>query len=118
MKIKNNLISGFFASIGGVLTKVAFSFSSDGPISSYLLPNLENKFPEITDKNIFGTPLLLILKIALHILLMVIGVTTSGLMYTYYMASMQENGAARATVYNFCVNFIGSIIFGAIFFQE
>ena len=116
MKIKNNLISGFYASVGGVLTKVAFSFSEDGPISNWLLPNLKEQFPEIVDKNIYGVEILLILKIVTHILLMVIGVTTSGLMYAYYMASMQENGAARATVYNFCVNFIGSIIFGALFF--
>ena len=49
---------------------------------------------------------------------MSIAVTTSGLMYTYYVKSMQENGAAKATVYNFAVNYIGSIIFGFLFFNE
>ena len=49
MKIKNNLISGFYASVGGVLTKVAFSFSEDGPISNWLLPNLKEQFPKMVD---------------------------------------------------------------------
>ena len=47
---------------------------------------------------------------------MVVAITTSGLMYTYYVKSMQQNGAAKATVYNFFVKFIGSIVLGALFF--
>mmetsp|Transcript_5935 Transcript_5935/g.10113 ORF Transcript_5935/g.10113 Transcript_5935/m.10113 type:complete len:88 (+) Transcript_5935:219-482(+) len=49
---------------------------------------------------------------------MCVGITTSGLMYTYYMKSTQENGAAKATVYNFSVNYLGSLIFGFLFFDE
>ena len=32
MGIYNNLMSGTFASMGGVLNKVGFSFGDDGPI--------------------------------------------------------------------------------------
>ena len=49
---------------------------------------------------------------------MTVAVTNSGLMYTYYIKSMQINGAAKATVYNFAINYIGSIIFGFLFFNE
>ena len=32
MEFKYNLISGFFASVGGLLTKIGFSFGDDGTI--------------------------------------------------------------------------------------
>ena len=38
MKIKNNLISGSFASLSGVLTKIGFSFGKDGAIDTTILP--------------------------------------------------------------------------------
>ena len=40
------------------------------------------------------------------------------LMLRFYVLSMQENGAAKATVNNFAVNFVASIIFGWLFFAE
>ena len=40
------------------------------------------------------------------------------LMMRFYVLSMHENGAAKATVYNFVVNYFASIFFGAIFFGE
>ena len=42
----------------------------------------------------------------------------NALMLKYYVRSMHENGAAKATVYNFAVNYLSSILFGALFFQE
>ena len=42
MKIKNNLISGLCASIGGVLTKIAFSFGDDGMITEKFIPVLRS----------------------------------------------------------------------------
>ena len=110
MKIKNNLISGFFASVGGVLTKVGFGFSEDGTVDQVIVPYIKTLY-EIE-------PYALYVKIAIHICCMCIAITTSGLMYTYYVKSMQENGAAKATVYNFAVNYIGSIVFGFLFFNE
>ena len=40
------------------------------------------------------------------------------LMMRFYVLSMHENGAGKATVYNFVVNYFASIFFGAIFFNE
>ena len=34
------------------------------------------------------------------------------------MLSMHENGAAKATVYNFSVNYCASLFFGAVVFGE
>ena len=120
MKIKNNLISGFFASLGGVLTKVAFGFGSDGTIDSVIIPIVKR---ELIDKDgsllsFVTTDQIYLLKYLLHLIFMLIGLTTSGLMMTYYVKSMQENGAGKATVYNFAVNYIGSLVFGALFFNE
>ena len=39
-------------------------------------------------------------------------------MYRYYVLSMHENGAAKATVYNFSVNYCASLFFGAVVFGE
>ena len=47
MKITNNLISGFFASVGGVLTKVAFGFGPDGTIDTVIIPIIKR---ELLDK--------------------------------------------------------------------
>ena len=40
------------------------------------------------------------------------------LMFRFYVLSMHENGAAKATVFNFVVNYFASILFGAMFFSE
>ena len=112
MKIKNNLISGSFASLSGVLTKVGFSFGKDGAIDARILPLIKENVPSVNEN------IEMLLKYGLHGVFMVMAVTVSGLMYTYYLRSMHENGAAKATVYNFAVNYVGSIIFGALIFDE
>ena len=53
---------------------------------------------------------------------------TNGLMLKFFVKAMQENGAAKATVYNFTINYLSSvrltsnfiiqIVFGAMFFDE
>ena len=40
------------------------------------------------------------------------------LMNMYFVKSMAENGAAKATVQNFSINYLASIAFGAIVFKE
>ena len=40
------------------------------------------------------------------------------LMMRFYVLSMHENGAAKATVYNFVVNYVASIVIGAAVFGE
>ena len=121
MGIKNNLISGFCASCGGVLTKVAFGFGSDGTVDTAFMPIIKDIISQDTYSfkllgviNILGYTipaftLNYLIKMAIHILFMCMGITTSTLMYTYYVKSMQENGAGKATVYNFAVNYLGSI---------
>ena len=39
-------------------------------------------------------------------------------MYRFYILSMHENGAAKATVYNFTVNYCASLFLGAVLFNE
>jgi drug/metabolite transporter (DMT)-like permease len=39
-------------------------------------------------------------------------------MLKFYVLSMHENGAAKATVYNFAINYLSSIALGAVVFGE
>ena len=112
MKVYNNLISGTFAALGGALTKVGFSFGSDGPIDVHFMPVVEGLDLPIPKEYLF------LVKYLLHLAFILVALTSSGLMYTYYIKSMHENGAAKATVYNFAVNYIGSVVFGAALFGE
>ena len=117
--IKYNLISGSFCALGEMLTKVAFSFGADGPISSHAVPFLASA----VFKLVAATPanqrnVVSFLKLLVHGLVMVATLLNSGLMYTYYIKSMKVNGAAKATVYNFAINYVGSIILGGLFFNE
>jgi len=43
---------------------------------------------------------------------------SNALMLKFYVLSMHENGAAKATVYNFAVNYLASIGLGAAVFGE
>ena len=61
---------------------------------------------------------LFVMKCIFHITMMVIATLNSGLMMYYYTKSMQLNGAAKATVYNFAINYLGSIVLGHVFFGE
>lgn len=40
MGIKNNLVSGVFAALAAVFTKVGFNFGEEGTINSLFLPQL------------------------------------------------------------------------------
>ena len=98
MGLYNNLISGLCASMGGVLNKVGFSFGDDGPIKSTILPLMKTQLS--LDE---GAASLQALRVILHAVFIGAAITVGGLMYSYYVKSMQENGAAKATVYNFAV---------------
>mmetsp|Transcript_7122 Transcript_7122/g.5093 ORF Transcript_7122/g.5093 Transcript_7122/m.5093 type:complete len:98 (+) Transcript_7122:189-482(+) len=52
---------------------------------------------------------------AIFIILML---CSNALMMRFYILSMHQNGAAKATVYNFAVNYLASILFGDLFFGE
>ena len=58
------------------------------------------------------------LKYGLHGIFIVLKILCDILMIRYYVLSMQVNGAAKATVYNFAVNYLASIFFGYLFFSE
>lgn len=108
MGLKYNIISGIFAALAGVCTKFGFAFGEDGPISTSILP--------------LAAPILPIpaslLKNLLHIIFIVMMLLSNALMLKFYVRSMHENGAAKATVYNFAINYLSSIGFGAFFFGE
>jgi drug/metabolite transporter (DMT)-like permease len=105
MGFKYNLLSGFFAGLAGVLTKFGFNFDPEGPISSQIMPHLANfKIPYLT--------------VVLHALFIVMMFLSNALMLKFYVKSMHENGAAKATVYNFAINYLSSLILGTIFFNE
>ena len=54
----------------------------------------------------------------LHIAFIVLMICANILMLRFYVLSMQENGAAKATVQNFGVNYLASIFFGYLLFSE
>ena len=51
-----------------------------------------------------------VFKITLHAILIIAMLLTNGLMLRFYVKSMHENGAAKATVYNFAINYLSSVI--------
>jgi len=105
MGFKYNLLSGFFAGLAGVFTKFGFNFDSEGPIESQIMPYLAN----------FKVPYL---SVVLHALFIIMMFLSNALMLKFYVKSMHENGAAKATVYNFAINYLSSLILGTIFFNE
>ncbi len=107
MGIKYNLISGVFAALAAVCTKVGFNFT-DGPIETEFLPSLSKAIG--TDSSLS--------KYLLHGVFIVLMLLSNALMLRFYVSSMHENGAAKATVYNFAVNYLSSIAFGALLFGE
>mmetsp|Transcript_41500 Transcript_41500/g.30507 ORF Transcript_41500/g.30507 Transcript_41500/m.30507 type:complete len:92 (+) Transcript_41500:165-440(+) len=58
------------------------------------------------------------MRYTLHITFFILMLLANTLMIRFYVKSMQEIGAAKAVVYNFTVNYICSIAFGALFFSE
>ena len=106
MGVKYNLVSGVFAALAGVNTKIGFNFGPEGAIQSLFLPKLG------TDAS--NTLLLY----SLHALFIILMLLSNALMLKFYVLSMHENGAAKATVYNFAINYLSSLTFGAMFFNE
>ena len=54
----------------------------------------------------------------MHIVAIIAMILANILMYRFYILSMHENGAAKATVFNFVVNYFASLVFGYLFFSE
>ena len=54
----------------------------------------------------------------LHALAIALMLLSNALMLKFYVKSMHANGAAKATVYNFAVNQLGSMVLGGIVFGE
>ena len=58
------------------------------------------------------------LSALIHGLFIVLMLLSNALMLKFYVKSMHENGAAKATVYNFAINYLSSLTLGALFFNE
>jgi len=108
MGLKYNLVSGLFAALAATCTKFGFAFGDDSPISTYLAPSL---LPSLALPPSVLTPLL-------HLLFITLMLLSNALMLKFYVLSMHENGAAKATVYNFAINYLSSIALGAVVFGE
>ena len=54
----------------------------------------------------------------IHLVAIIAMILANILMYRFYILSMHENGAAKATVFNFVVNYFASLVFGYLFFSE
>ena len=106
MNLKYNLVSGVFAALAAVCTKFGFAFGDDGPISTSIVPILGHGVSP-------G-----ILKPLLHGLFIVLMLASNALMLKFYVLSMHVNGAAKATVYNFAINYLSSLALGATVFGE
>ena len=55
---------------------------------------------------------------ALHGGFAVLMILANVLMNRFFVLSMKQHGAAKATVYNFAVNYLASLAFGYLFFNE
>ena len=108
MGLKYNLVSGLFAALAATFTKFGFAFGEDSPIASSLSPYLHSTLPIPPDA---VTPLL-------HLVFITLMLLSNALMLKFYVLSMHENGAAKATVYNFAINYLSSIALGAMVFGE
>ena len=106
MGIKYNLVSGVFAALAGVNTKIGFNFGVEGAIQTFFLPKLGSDSSNT------------VLLYGLHALFIILMLLSNALMLKFYVLSMHENGAAKATVYNFAINYLSSLTFGAVFFNE
>ena len=58
------------------------------------------------------------MKYLLHIIFIALMLLANAIMLKFFVLSMHENGAAKATVYNFAINYLSSIAFGALVFNE
>lgn len=85
------------------IAKVGFNFGDDGTISSLIIPELKKSTPFVPEDY------LTYVKYLLHVIFIVIVIVVNGLMLRFYVKSMHENGAAKATVYNFAVNYLSSV---------
>ena len=105
-----NLISGLFAGLGASSAKVGFDFDpATSTIHQAFLPLTglaEGDFSR--DAAAY----------ALHAAFIGLMICFNVLMLRFYALSMQENGAAKATVQNFTVNYLASLFFGWLFFSE
>ena len=108
MGLKYNIVSGLFAALAGVCTKFGFAFGEDGAITKTILP-LVSSFIPIPHSTLITT---------LHVVFIVLMLLSNALMLKFYVLSMHENGAAKATVYNFAINYLSSIALGAMVFGE
>ena len=79
-----------------------------GIISTTVLPLLKESLGEFEN----------IVKYGLHAVFIVLMILANILMIRFYVLSMQVNGAAKATVFNFAVNYLASIFFGYLLFGE
>jgi len=95
--MKSNLISGSSAALAAIfstslfltIAKIGFDFSDTA-----LLSHLE------------GAPFY-----AAHGFFILLMLLSNSIMLSFYIKSLQEHGAAKATVLNFAVNFIATVIF-------
>lgn len=85
------------------LAKIGFNFGEDGTIDKLITPALnQSLFSE-------SSQIVTLLKYPLHLIFIVLMLLSNGLMLRFYVKSMHENGAAKATVYNFAINYLSSV---------
>ena len=90
--------------------KIAFDFDPKTCLIEKSIASLVSVYIGID----LGTPL----RYALHGGFAVLMILANILMNRFFVLSMKQNGAAKATVYNFAVNYVASLVFGYLFFNE
>ena len=79
------------------LAKVGFNFYEDGIVHSQIMPLLSKEALSILNEYVIN---------AVFIVLML---ASNALMLKFYVKSMHVVGAAKATVYNFAINYVSSV---------
>ena len=114
-QFRHNIVSGVFACVAASCAKVGFDFDQEtSTVWKVIMPLVVDK--KIEDSN--GANNDELIAYAIHAVFIVLMICANILMLRFYVLSMQENGAAKATVQNFSVQYLASIAFGWLFFNE
>ena len=90
-QFRHNIVSGLFASLAASCAKVGFDFD---PLTS----TVHNVLLPLVAPNSGAN-----IEYVVHAVFIVLMLCANILMLRFYVLSMQENGAAKATVQNFAV---------------
>ncbi|CDW91748.1 UNKNOWN [Stylonychia lemnae] len=95
-----------------ISVKIGYNFHEDGTISGYCIPKIHETFPGIPE-NIY-----LYINILFHVIAIGTQITITLFILNTMIKSMNEKGASKATVINFCINYTATIFLASLLFND